>query len=55
MGPVVRQDDLQVVVDQINGRFDYFTNAVAKLENRIQELEKVANVAPKKEKEKSNG
>ena len=53
MGPVVKQEDLQRVVNQINARFDYFTNEVAKLENRIQQLEKVANVAPKKEK--SNG
>jgi hypothetical protein len=54
MGPVVKQEDLQRVVNQINSRFDFFTKEVGRLENRIKELEKVANVAPAK-KVKADG
>ncbi len=53
MGPVVKREDLQGVLNQINGRFDFFTKRTQELENRIKELEKVANVAPAKPKEKS--
>ena len=39
MGPVIKREDLQKVVDQVNGRFDFFTRKVEELENRIKVLE----------------
>ena len=55
MGPVVKREDLQGVLNQVNGRFDWFTRRCNELENRIKVLEKVANVvAPKEEKAKES-
>lgn len=51
MGPILKQEDLQRVVDQVNGRFDWFTKRCEGLEKRIEVLEKkLTPAADKKEK-----
>lgn len=45
----VTKDELQGVLNQVNRRFDWFTNEVAKLNKRIEELEQSAtNPSPAK-------
>lgn len=52
MGPVVKQEDLQRIVDQINGRFEWFTKYCKELEDKITELEN-AKKQPAAAKEKA--
>lgn len=48
MGPPLKREDLEGVLRQINGRFDFFTKEVARIEARIDEL--TVKPAAKKEK-----
>lgn len=47
---VMKQEDLQRVVDQVNSRFNFFTQKIEELEKRVAELEKTPS-----KKEKANG
>ena len=51
MGPVVKQEDLEIVVSQINRRFDWFTKEVKQLQREIDTLKPV----PVKKKAAANG
>lgn len=49
MGPVIKREELERVVEQINKRFDYFTQKVESLEKKLEATK------PKNTKEKVNG
>ncbi len=38
MGPVVKREDLEQVISQINGRFDWFTKKIEKMEKEVAAL-----------------
>lgn len=49
MGPVIKREDLEQVLAQINGRFDWFTKEIENINKRLDALEKAAPAKAVKE------
>lgn len=49
MGPVVKREDLQAVLTQVNSRFDYFTKECKRLQGEIDSIKGVKPVAKEKQ------
>lgn len=53
MGPVVKREDLEQIVGQVNGRFEWFTDKIKKLEDKVAQLENANTPTKPTAKEKA--